>query len=148
MSRRVLRGFQPAQLVRLREQAGISRTDAARLARIGKRTIENWEIGAVSPQIDLLRQLTNVLGGTIGDVVHVPAEGRFPGDWRVLRALTQPELGRLVGLSTSTVGAVERGEMSLTDTTAKVIAQALEMPVDEYRAAYERARSRPPGTPA
>ncbi|PZU02800.1 MAG: transcriptional regulator [Gordonia sp. (in: high G+C Gram-positive bacteria)] len=148
MSRRVLRGFDPDQLVELRKRKGWTVTDAARVADVTARTLRNWEAGEVSPQIDLLRRLVSELGGSVSDVVRIPEENRFPGDWRVLRALTQPELGRKAGVSTATIGAVERGEIRLSDAVAKAIAQALDVPVDEYRTSHDRARRRPPGTPA
>lgn len=143
VSRRVLRGFRPDLLADRRETSGLSISELARLAEIGKTTLRQWEEGAVSPQVDLLARTMQVLDGTIGDVVVVPEGERYPGDLRILRGLLQPTLGLRAGVSTSTVALVERGQIGLTDSTATKLAAALDLPVEEYRTAYERVRHRP-----
>lgn len=86
---------------------------------------------------------------TIADVVLVPEDDRYPGDFRVLLGLTQPQLGAKAGLPpTQTVSSVERGVVSLSDSAAQKLSAALGISEDELRAAHERARNRPPGAPA
>ena len=148
MSRRVMRGFDPARLEQLRKDSRLSRPELARAAGIGHATLYQWETGATSPQVDLLKRVTDVLGVQISEVVVVPEDERLPGDWRVLAGLLQPQLGKLAKLSTTTVAQVERGQAALTDETARKVSAALGISESVYRAAYERARSRPPGTPA
>lgn len=148
VSRRVMRGFDPSRLTTAREQAGMSRGDLARIADLSEATLGRWEAGVRSPQIDVLARVARALDISIADLVVVPTEDRFPGDWRILRGLTQPQLGAQAGVSTTMVGAVERGEVRLADTTADKLAEVLGITPDELRAAYERARRRPPGTPA
>jgi transcriptional regulator with XRE-family HTH domain len=148
VSRRVIRGFSPAALSQARQRAGLSRQDLARLARTGRATIDNWESGRATPQIDVLVRVATVLGLAVDKLVHIPSHQRFPGDWRVLRGFTQPQLAVATGLSTTTIGAIERGEVALTDTNAAAISAALDMTSRTYRQAYERARTRPAGTPA
>lgn len=148
VSRRVLRGFQPSRLVKLREARGLTRPELARLADVSLQTIHKWESGSQSPQIDVLMRVVGVLGTTVSDLVDIKPEDRYPGDWRVIRGLTQPELGARAGISTSMVGAIERGDSRLTDHFAEKLAEALEIPETELRASFERVRSRPPGTPA
>ena len=148
MSRRVLRGFDPGKLKEVREARGITRADLARRAQTGVATIQHWESGVRSPQVDTLAQVADALGVAIADLVVVPSEERFPGDWRVLRGLTQPQLGARAGLSTSAVARIERGEIPLPDSVALNLSKALEISVDELRAAYRRTRERPAGTPA
>jgi transcriptional regulator with XRE-family HTH domain len=111
-------------------------------------TIHKWESGGQSPQIDVLMRVVRALGATVSDLVDIKPEDRYPGDWRVLQGLTQPELGARAGISTSMVGAIERGDSRLTDDFAQKLADALDIPESELRASYERVRSRPPGTPA
>ncbi|MCK0515752.1 helix-turn-helix transcriptional regulator [Williamsia sp. DF01-3] len=57
--------------------------------------------------------------------------------------MTQPQLGLRTGLSTTSIGALERAEIRLTDERARRIAEALQLTVaqvnDAYRAARERA---------
>jgi transcriptional regulator with XRE-family HTH domain len=84
----------------------------------------------------------------VDTLIDIPTDQRYPGDWRILRGLTQPQLATATGLSTTTIGAIERGEVALSDTNADTIAKELNITATTYRQAYERARTRPPGTPA
>lgn len=148
MSRRVMRGFDPEDFTRARISAGLSRQDLARLSRTGRATIDNWENGKATPQIDALVRVAAVLNLTPESFIKIPPDRRYPGDWRVIRGLTQPQLAAATALSTTTIGAIERGEVALTDSNAATIAAILDLTPAAYRAAYERARTRPPGTPA
>ena len=78
----------------------------------------------------------------------MPIAERFPGDWRVLRGLTQPQLGAAAQIPTQIVGSVERGEISLSENMEVKLSKALGITRDELRASYERVRNRAPGTPA
>ena len=148
VSRRVLRGFSGDALRALREDRGLTRQDLARKARVGLTTLYHWESGVSTPTVDILARVVGALGASIEDVVAVPVEERYPADWRILRGLTQPELGKRTGLSTSLVGAIERGEVELTASAAKQLAAGLEIPAKMLFEAHERARTREPGTPA
>jgi transcriptional regulator with XRE-family HTH domain len=143
-----MRGFQPDQLEKARRSAGVSQRELARLARLNADTIRRWELGDSSPQVDLLARVTAAIGVSISDLVKVPESERYPGDWRILRGLTQPQLGAAAGVTTQIVGSVERGEISLSDNVARKLSAALQIPESELRASYERVRSRPAGTPA
>ncbi|WP_345353404.1 helix-turn-helix transcriptional regulator [Rhodococcus olei] len=143
-----MRGFSPDSLRAARRAAGISQVEAARVARVGADTIRRWEQGESSPQVDLLAKVTGALGVEIADVVHIPEGERYPGDWRVLLGLTQPQLGAKAGVATQIVSSVERGVISLSGNVAVKLAAALEIPESELRASYERARNRPAGAPA
>lgn len=148
VSRRVLRGFDPARLTSLRESKGMSRADLARKAGLGGATVQQWETGTRSPQVDTLALVAKTLDVPIGDLVDVPRDRRFPGDWRVLLGLTQPQLGQQVGISTSMIARIERGEVKLTDENARRLATALDIGIDELVRSYERARDRPAGVQA
>lgn len=145
VSRRVMRGFDRELLRKKREDASLSAPELARLADVGLATLHRWERGASSPQVDLLARVVEVLKCRMTDVVVVDLSNTYPGDLRVAKGLLQPTLGLHAGVSTSTVAMVERGQVGLTDATATKLADALDIPVDMYRAAYERVRSRPRG---
>lgn len=80
--------------------------------------------------------------------MNIPVSERFPGDWRVLLGLTQPQLGARAGVRTAVVGSIERGETALSDNVAERLSSALDISIAELRDAHQRARSRPPGMPA
>ncbi|MFF0818063.1 helix-turn-helix domain-containing protein [Rhodococcus sp. NPDC003318] len=143
-----MRGFDPHRLVAARVQAGMERGDLARLADISVATLSRWETGARSPQIDVLARVARALEIEIAALVSIPKDDRFPGDWRILIGMTQPELGARAGVSTAMVGSIERGEARLTDEVATKLSSALGISPDDLRAAHRRARNREAGTPA
>jgi len=88
-----------------------------------------------------------VLDTPIEDVVRVPVDERYPGDWRALVGLTQPRLAALAGIPTTTLKKIERGEVKLSHEKAVVLGRLVNASTEEYLAAWERARTRPPGAP-
>lgn len=148
MSRRVLRGFSPQHFAAIRVRAGLSVSDLSRRADVAVSTVHHWEAGTRSPQIDILAGVMAVLDAPIDSVVLVDVAERYPGDWRVMRGLTQPQLAAAAGVPTSVVQRIERADYPLSDKNAEAIANVLGVGVDEYRAAYQRARARPPGEPS
>jgi len=147
MTRRVLRGFDAQAFAEARRQKGISVSDLSRLADVSQAAIFNWEAGKSTPQVDLLARVMRILEAPIEKVVTIPAGERYPGDWRVIKGLTQPELAAAVKIPTTTLRGIERADAALTDGNADKLAKHLGISVEAYRAAYERARQRPAGTP-
>ena len=148
MSHRVVRGFEVARLRRLRLRAGLSMAEVGRLAEVAPATIAGWERNNGSPDITRLMKVARLFDVDIGYLVRVPVRRRMPSDWRVLTGMTQIELAKKVGLSTASVASFERAEQQWNTANAKKIARALGMPVDELHRAWNRARKRPPGSPA
>lgn len=148
VSRRVMRGFSAAKLAAARERAKLTRSELGRLANVTESAIGRWEKGIRSPQIDVLARVLKQLGVSVEDVVEIAPDDRYPGDWRIIRGLTQPLLGRAAGVSTGAIGRIERGEGGLTPDLERRVAAALEITPEELREAFNRARHRPPGTPA
>ena len=148
MTRRVLRGFSAEAFAEARRNTNISVADLARMTAVSQASLFNWERGKGTPQIDLLARVMAYLKTPIEQVVKVPVGERYPGDWRVIRGMTQPELAAAAGIATSTLKGIERADSALTDTNATTLAGLLGISPAEYRAAYEQARQRPPGTTA
>lgn len=146
MTRRVLRGFNAQAFAEARKHRGISVSDLARLADVSQATVFNWEGGKGTPQVDLLARVMRILEVPIEQVVTIAPDERYPGDWRVIKGLTQPELAAAAKIATTTLRGIERADAALTDTNASALANLLDISVDEYRAAYQRARQRPAGT--
>lgn len=147
MTRRVLRGFDAQGFSEARRSKNISVSDLSRLADVSQATVFNWEAGKSTPQVDLLARVMRILDAPIEQVVTIPVDERYPGDWRVLRGLTQPELAAAVKIPTTTLRGIERADAALTDGNAERLSTYLGVSVEEYRAAYQRARQRPAGTP-
>jgi transcriptional regulator with XRE-family HTH domain len=148
MTRRVLRGFNSQAFAEARRQQGISVSDLSRLADVSQAAIFNWEAGKSTPQVDLLARVMRILEAPIEKVVTIAAAERYPGDWRVIKGLTQPELAAAAKIATTTLRGIERADIGLSDANAANLASLLGITVEQYRAAYQCARQRPAGTSA
>ena len=146
VSRRVLRGFDPERFKELRK-GGRVMGELARLSGVTTTTIYAWENGTYTPQVDKLAAVMEVLGAPIEEVVRVPVNERYPGDWRVLLGVTQPKLAAMAGIATSILKKIERGEVTLSKEKAAVLSRLVNASTEEYVAAWERARTRPAGAP-
>lgn len=147
MTKTVMRGFNAEAFANIRRNSGYTVSDLARLSGVGLATIHAWEGHRGTPQIDRLVRAMTVLNAPIDHVVTIDRHDRYPSDWRVIRGLTQPQLAAAARIATTTLRRIERGDLPLTDTNAETLARLLDITPTEYRAAYERARTRPPGTP-
>ncbi|WP_261779417.1 helix-turn-helix domain-containing protein [Rhodococcus erythropolis] len=58
------------------------------------------------------------------------------------------QLGKVCGLTTTTITRIERGEIALTDKIQTALAEALGISGEQVNRAYLKAKRRPPGTPA
>ncbi|ATL72538.1 helix-turn-helix domain-containing protein [Nocardia terpenica] len=150
MTRKVTRGFKGAALRHVRENhPTLHHTgELARVAGVSKSAVEQWEREEKSPSVKLLWRVAQALGVPMDVLVPIPVTERYLGDWRVLRGMTQQELATAAGLSAPTVHRLELGQVALSRESATGLAEGLGLSVDEVRAAYERARQRPPGSPA
>ena len=142
-----MRGFSAERFAAARHRSGLSVSDLSRLAGVGTSTVHGWERGRATPQIDLLARIMLILEAPISVVVNIDPQERYPGDWRVLKGLTQPQLAAAAGIATTTLRGIERADLALTDTNAGTLARLLGIGVGEYRASYQRARERPAGAP-
>lgn len=147
VTRRVTRGFDPARFITARGHRTVP--DIARASDVGESTIRRWERGDGTPEIPVLVQVLSVIGVEIDEVICIPRDERYPGDWRTLLGLTQPQLAAKAGISTIMLGRIERGQVwPLHGESIARLAHELGIDVAELRRCYERARSRPIGSPA
>jgi DNA-binding XRE family transcriptional regulator len=94
-----------------------------------------------------LARVVRILDAPIEQVVTIAPGECYPGDCRVLKGLTQPELSAAVKIPATTLRGIERADAAPTDGNAEKLSTFLGISVDEIRAAYQRARQRPAGTP-
>ncbi len=138
-----LNGFKPQALEDARTTAGISRGDLSRAIGVDPTTIHNWETSRTHPQPDHLARAAEKLGIPLDRLVVVPEDSRTIADLRNLAGLTQKHVANRTGLSTTTIGRIERGEGSLSDRHATALAEALHLEERTIRDAFIRARNRP-----
>lgn len=147
VSRRVLRGFAPERFKALRK-AAMTTSHLVRLSGVTASTIYGWEKGTYTPQVDKLAAVMKILGRPIEDVVNVPDDERYPGDWRVLGGLTQPQLAAAAGITTAKLQRIECAESEPSDAQIATLSRLLGTTAEAYAAAWRRARNRPAGEPA
>ena len=105
MTRRVLHGFDRHAFRALRQSRGLSVSDLARLSGAALPTIHHWEAGTRTPQVDILAAVMAMLKAPIDTVVLIAADQRYPGDWRVMSGLTQPQLAANAKIATAILQA-------------------------------------------
>lgn len=115
---------------------------------MGESTIWAWENGTRAPNIDTLARAAAVLGVPLSRIVRIPPRKRTLADLRNLAGFTQPQLAKAVGMTTTALSKLERAETHLTAARAQALAPLLAVSTEEVHAAWQRARDRPPGTPA
>lgn len=137
-----MRGFDRRALAAARERRGWTLGRLAREANVGGSTVSHWEKGIRTPEADNLARVAAALGVPISDLI-VPRDGHPTlSDLRVVAGLTQPQLGAVTGLSTTSLSALERGETRLSEEKAARLAEALNTTVGVIRDAYGAARTR------
>lgn len=137
--RRPLTGFVPAALEHARDAAGLSRGELAIIVGVDGTTIHNWETKRAHPAPNHLAAAAAALGVPLSTLIVIPEQERTIADLRTLAGLTQQELGDRAGLSSTTLGRIERGE-TLTKTSAVALAHILDVDESEIRRAFARAR--------
>lgn len=145
MSRRVERGFQRERFIEAVRGTIMTTGDLGRLSRVAPATIRSWLRGGY-PDIERLTRVAATLDLDIAELIQVPDDECFPSDLRLRKGLTQVQLAGAVGLSTTVISGFERAETRWDDLKGAAIAEGLGVGVDELRRAWERARTRPPGT--
>ena len=146
MSRRVLRGFSPEAF---KDALGAAKApDISRKTGVSTSALYAWANGTRTPQVDNLARVMAVLGKRISDVVFTNPEDRFPGDWRNLAGMLQPQLASAANIPTTNLTKIERGELKLSDELAATLASLLGTTAEQYRQAYVRACERDIGTSA
>lgn len=145
VSRRILQGFDPDALKRRRNELGMTRGDLARAADISVTAVADWENGRRTPQVDSLAHVASALKCEISAFVHMGPGARSLADLRILAGLTQPQLGKITGISTTVISSLERAESGLSEERAEVLARVLGVDVEAIETGYAKARNRAPG---
>lgn len=71
---------QAARLVALRQAAGLSQAELAKLVRVSPKTIGFWETSPLPPRSDVLPPLAKALGVRVEDILgEEPVRARRPG---------------------------------------------------------------------
>ncbi|MEU2004712.1 helix-turn-helix domain-containing protein [Rhodococcus sp. NPDC019627] len=138
-----LNGFQPRALEVARTAAGLSRGALSRALGVDPSTIHKWETSRSHPEPEHLTRITETLGIPLDRLLVVPRNRQVLADLRILAGLTQRQVANRAGISTTTIGKIERGEASLSDRHAAALADVLCVDERTIRAAYLRNRPLP-----
>jgi transcriptional regulator with XRE-family HTH domain len=83
----------------------------------------------------------------MADLVVVPPESRYMPDLRVQAGLTQPQLAKALGISTTTLSSIEWGYLDIGADLLDRYAEVVGTSRAELLATWERTHARPPGPP-
>ena len=143
MARRALYGFDPARLVEVRQERGMSRSDLGRIADVPYNTLRRWETGNAAPAPDSLNRVADVLGVGLSELSAIPAAARTLATARNSKGLTQVDVAVALGMSKSTYSRLERGEREATKTDVQRLSAVLGETEATIRDLWMRAKRRP-----
>ncbi|MBD8057071.1 helix-turn-helix transcriptional regulator [Rhodococcus ruber] len=145
MPRRALHGFDPARLIEVRHERGLSRSDLGRLAGVSYNTIRGWETGRAAPSPAALEQVAQVLQVDASELVAVRSDARTLAFCRTQKGLAQEDVARELGMSKSTYSRLERGERPMTNAEAQKLAAVLGIDEEQVKSLWLHAHRRPAG---
>ena len=129
-------------IARARVENGMTQEQLANIIGTDKRKVSEWERGAFSVPLPMMRKIADVLGLDLMELLeeqskpdaHSPvAEARKAKGW------TQTQLAKAIGVSQGLVSTYENGAHIPTETL-KRIADALDVDIDAITPPYGQKR--------
>ena len=105
-------------------------------------SVASWERGVRSPTAATLKKLADILGVEPGDLLDIPQSEWGQNEWRVTNGLEQKEVAAALGISPTTLSAVEATYAPLPAGMPDRLAQLYRTTPAEIQAAWERDRRR------
>ncbi len=140
VSRRGARGFSPGALRRRRAALGLTLQQLAALSGVGTMTISSWENALKDPSPAKLAAVADALRLPIIDLMVVPENDLHLADLRFQVGLTQASVAKQVGVSVSTISALERGATVPTPAQLQALADCFGLPLDQLTTIATRTR--------
>ena len=122
VSRTTIDGFNPERFRELRLEAGMSRPQLARAAKIGVSTISAWERGTRTPTVEVLRGCMHVLNAPLSEVSPGSTKPTLRS-LRISQGLSRPQVADWMELSLPGYSAIERGDTPLSELRAQQLAE-------------------------
>jgi transcriptional regulator with XRE-family HTH domain len=142
-------GFRALTLRDLRNGKDWSQSRLAAEIGVTHATITSWESGWRTPEPDNLVRLAAALGVDPAVLIGTPRDRWTLTDLRNTKGLQQGEAAELAHIAPRRLRHIEIGANNLTDEVAAVLASVYDVPVEEIRACWQRARTQltnPPTT--
>lgn len=140
MPRSGVRGFRADRLRDLRVRAGLSADDLAAKVGSSRQAVSTWEVGRSTPPPAMLGRLANVLDTSVAAMVPIPESQLRLADLRVLAAQSQNEAARLIGISPTLLGEIERGRKQPSDERVLSLASAYGVTAQTVQDAWRRTQ--------
>ncbi|OZC56070.1 XRE family transcriptional regulator [Rhodococcus sp. 06-621-2] len=113
MARTGVRGFRADRLRELRIRAGLSIVDLALRLGVSRQAVSTWETGRSTPPANRLREIADELDVSISAFVPIPENRLHLADLRALASLSQVDAAKLLEISPTVLGDIERGTKKL-----------------------------------
>lgn len=136
--------LEPDALRVARRRAGLTQHELARRVGVGGgERVSKWEIGGVTPRLEVLTRVASVLGVAVEDLLRV-SEGRV--GFRLLRVragVTPAALAAAVNVSLRTLRRWEAGQLERLPgaVTVRRAAQVMGVSIQDVEAALRASRS-------
>ncbi len=105
-------------------------------------SVASWERGVRSPTAATLKKLAGILGVEPGELLDIPRSEWGQTEWRVTNGLEQKEVAAALGVSPTTLSAVEATYSPLGTGMPARLAELYGTTSAEIEAAWERDRRR------
>jgi len=105
-------------------------------------SVASWERGVRSPTPAMLKRLAGVLGVVPGDLLDLPQSEWGQNEWRVTNGLEQREVAAALGVSPTTLSAVEATYSPFPTGMPERLATLYGTTSAEIESAWERDRRR------
>lgn len=120
--------------------AGLNPTQLAVQADLAPSTVYQWAEGRNTPTVMNLERAAAVLGMKAADFTKVdPATADLAG-LRFHMGKSSKEVADFLKVSEAVLDNIERGRVRLTEERETLLAQALQLPKERIRGAYQRVR--------
>lgn len=135
-----VRGFRADRLRELRVKAGLTPDDLSVRLGASRQSVSHWETGRSTPAPPVLKQLAEQLDVAITVLVPIPDNKLRMSDLRVRAGLTQAEAAKLLGISPTSLGEIEKGMKVATDERIAAFAELYDADRAMVTEAWERGR--------
>jgi len=133
-----LRGFQPTNMARLREQIGMTVDELAQVVEVSAASIRSWEAGRFVPPAPAAKRLADALRVGVNHLTNISPREATLDDLRQWRGWTREGAADAVGISKGQLTYIERHLAEPEGELLEALSKAYEVPPEEVTAAWER----------
>ena len=137
MSKSPVRWFDPDKFRMIRNQSGHTYASLTRNIPLPPATISHWEKGLFKPSLEALVIVMHVLEHPLAATLTIPPHSANLSDLRILALLEREEVAKELDLTVSGYALIERGQTTLREDRAEILAKLFNVTVPIIYDAWE-----------